>query len=118
MKEKEYGANKVIAEVQGIDPVSRTLKINDLFKWDPFHDTFKGTGESVILERIMEQRGWSSLKLDEEIASRSLILQYMRKNNIKEHNDVFSMIQGYYTNPGALLKKIRGKKNQKTKRQK
>jgi len=110
---KRVRRNKVIAEVQGIDPASRTLKINDIFKWDPFHDTFKQTGESVILERIKEQRGWSSLKLDEEIASRSLILQYMRKNNIKEHNDVFSMIQGYYTNPGALLKKIKGEEKSK-----
>ncbi|NJD03445.1 MAG: secretion system protein E [Ruminiclostridium sp.] len=105
---KRVRRNKVIAEVQEVDPVSRSIKVVDVFKWDPVLDEFKGTGESVILRRIMTQRGWDEEKLHTELNQRSLILEYMIKNNIKNYQDVFSLVQGYFTNPGTVLKKIRG----------
>ncbi len=100
--------NKVIAEVQEVDPNTRSIKVVDVFKWNPVFDEFERTGESVILHRIMEQRGWSTERLYRELRNRSLILDYMVKNRIKNYQDVFSLIQGYFTNPDALMKRIEG----------
>ena len=112
---KRVRRNKVIAEVQEVDPVSHSIKVVDVFKWDPVYDEFKGTGESVILQRIMVQRGWDQEKLNEELEQRGLILKYMIKNNIKNYQDVFSLVQGYFTNPDKVLKKIGGQNLSKQK---
>ena len=110
---KRVRRNKVIAEVQEVDPASRSIKVVDVFKWDPVGDGFGKTGESVVMQRIMEQRGWSAEKLQDELDNRILVLDYMTKNNIKNYQDVFSLIQGYFTHPDALLQKIRGSKKSK-----
>lgn len=106
---KRVRRSKVISEVQEIDPKTKTLKVIDVFRWDPVKDKFDATSESIILKRIMEQRGWSKEKLGEELDRRGMILEYMEKHNIKKYSDVFSLIQGYSTNPEAVLRKIRGK---------
>lgn len=105
---KRVRRSRVISEVQEIDPKTKTLKVMDVFRWDPVKDRFDKTGESVILKRIMEQRGWSEEKLREELDRRRVILEYMAEHDIKKYNDVFSLIQGYFTNPEAVLSKITG----------
>lgn len=110
---KRVRRNKLIAEVQEIDPKTKTLKVVDVFRWDPVKDKFDKTSESVILKRIMEQRGWSKEKLHEELRLRSKILEYMVEHSIKKYQDVFSLIQGYFTNPEAVLGKVMGEEQSK-----
>lgn len=105
---KRVRRTKVIAEVQEVDMKTRSINVVDIFKWDPVTDKFKMTGDSIILNRIMEQRGWTMEKINEEIKNRILILDHMVKNKISKYQDVFSLIEGYFTNPESVLEKIRG----------
>lgn len=105
---KRVRRTKVIAEVHEVDMKTRSINVVDIFKWDPVTDEFKMTGESIILNRIMEQRGWTMKKINNEIRNRSLILDHMVKNKINKYNEVFALIEGYFTNPESVLEKIRG----------
>jgi flagellar protein FlaI len=80
---------------------------NVVFRWDPETDTHERVNDSVVLDEIAEQRGWSDDDLAEELAVRREILDYLVVNEIADYHSVTTTIQAFARNPDEVLDRIR-----------
>jgi len=98
---------KQIVEIVDIDPVTKEILTNEVFRWDPITDGFNYSGKSYILERIRDQYDMSKEAMIEEIKRRVTVLHWMRKNNIREFKDVARVVALYAETPDRLMEQIR-----------
>ena len=106
VKGKRVRRVQSIVEFVGFEPGSDDIRINEIFRWDPASDFFERTGDSFILEEVMEQRGWTWADLDLELENRKKILEYMVLKDIRNYKEVTKLIQSYFTSPEEVLNKI------------
>ncbi|WP_321420828.1 ATPase, T2SS/T4P/T4SS family [uncultured Methanomethylovorans sp.] len=105
-KGKRVRRNIKLVEITDIDPNTRNIRTNDIFVWDSERDLFIRTGESKALMEIKLRRGWTSLKVDQELRNRKRILEYMVKNNYTDFKTISDTINAYQSAPEKLLKKL------------
>jgi len=101
---------KQIVEIIDIDPMTKEILTNEVFRWDPEHDQFYYSGKSYVLERIRAQHGLSKEEMMFELKRRIEILEWMKENNIREFKDVARIIASYNEAPEEILKRISRKK--------
>lgn len=80
-----------VVEIAGLDPATGNLQVNNVFVYDPIHDTFTYTGRSQIYAEIAERRGWSRSQLESDIKLRKNILEAMQKQGIYDYVTVASL---------------------------
>ncbi|MBN2602604.1 MAG: type II/IV secretion system ATPase subunit [Candidatus Thermoplasmatota archaeon] len=97
---------KKIIELIDIDPSTKEILTNEVFRWDPIEDRFIYSGKSYIMERIRAQHGKTKEEMREEIVNRVKILNWMRKNNIRAFKDVANTIISYSEKREELMNKI------------
>jgi flagellar protein FlaI len=98
-----------IVELQGIDQRSGELSYNNVYSWDAPRDEVQGDiGESTVIDRIKEKRGWSSAELLSEIQDRRRILQYMVDEDISRYDRFTAVIDKYYSSPTKVLDWVEG----------
>ncbi len=105
---------KQIVEIVDIDPLTKEILTNEVFRWDPVEDRFYYSGKSYILERIRGQHGMKKEEMMEELKRRVEILEWMKNNNIRAFKDVARMVATYAETPGEFMEKIRKEKKEKT----
>jgi flagellar protein FlaI len=96
-----------VAEIDGIDEKTGQLKTNTVFKWNPATDSHDFSGKSVVFEKIKERDGETDEKINYELTKRRVALEWMVKNNIREHKQVSEMIMEYYENPERFYERKR-----------
>jgi flagellar protein FlaI len=96
-----------LAELVRIDPLSKEILINDVFKWEPKTDTFSYSGRSYALEKIVERHGVTMDSIRKEIDRRKTILDWLVKSGIRRYIDVSAVIRDYYADPTKLYEKAR-----------
>ncbi|MDH3276839.1 MAG: type II/IV secretion system ATPase subunit [Nitrosopumilus sp.] len=96
-----------VAELDGIDEKTGELKTNTVFKWNPRTDSHDFSGKSVVFEKIMDRDGDSQEKIDYELTKRRVALEWMVKNDIREHRKVSEMIMEYYEDPERFYERKR-----------
>jgi flagellar protein FlaI len=96
-----------VSEIDGIDEKTGNLKTNTVFKWNPSTDTHEFTGKSVVFEKIKERDGETDEKINYELTKRRVALEWMVKNNIREHRKVSDMIMEYYEDPERFYERKR-----------
>jgi flagellar protein FlaI len=96
-----------IAELVRIDPVSKEILINDVFKWEPKTDTFAYSGRSYVLEKVVERYGASMDIIKKELDRRKTVLDWMVKSNIRRYTDVSAVIRDYYADETKTYEKAR-----------
>jgi flagellar protein FlaI len=92
------------AEIVGLDPRSKEILTNDVFKWNPTDDTFEYTGRSYLVERIAQKKGITTDQAHEEIQRRAKVLEWMRTRNVRDYKEVSDIIRRYYENPEYVYK--------------
>jgi flagellar protein FlaI len=92
-----------IVELAGIDSLTGSLQVNTVFEYDPVADTFSYTGRSRIFDEIMEYRGWTRSRLEEELQIRRNVLLAMREQGIKDYRIVARIIQTCAIRPDRVL---------------
>ncbi len=97
---------KTIVEITGLDARTGSLRINELYTWDPQNDTFKRAGDSYVLNEIMRARGWNPDKLFTEFQEREKILAYMAENNMRDYVSISLIVHMYATNPGFVIEAV------------
>lgn len=107
MKDKSIRRIVSVSEVVGLDPTTKDLLTNDVFKWDPKKDTFTYYGRSYVLEKMAERFGVGYDEAVKEIDKRRLVLEWMAENSISDYKDVAKVIRSYYLNPTELLEWIK-----------
>jgi len=95
-----------VSEVVGLDPTTKDLLTNDVFKWDPKKDTFTYYGRSYVLEKLARRFGVGYDEAVKEIDNRRLVLKWMTENSISDYKDVAKVIRSYYLNPAEFLEWI------------
>jgi len=106
VKNKRARRCKQIIEIIDIDPTTKEILTNEVFRWDPVEDKFIYSGKSYILERIRSEKDMTREQMTDEIKSRSILLDWLNKKNIREFKKVATLIVQYYENPKVILEKI------------
>jgi flagellar protein FlaI len=98
---------KQIVEIVDIDPVTKEILTNEVFRWDPVEDHFYYSGKSYVLERIRSQYEMDKDGMMEELRRRVEVLEWMKSNNIRAFKDVARVVASYTETPDELMEKVR-----------
>ncbi|NIM26571.1 MAG: type IV secretory pathway protein [Nitrosopumilaceae archaeon] len=96
-----------VAEIDGIDEKTGQIKTNTVFRWNPTTDQHEFSGRSVVFEKIKERDGETDEKINYELTKRRVALEWLVKNNIREHKKVSENIMEYYENPERFYERKR-----------
>jgi len=106
IKGKRARRCKQVIEIIDIDPTTKEILTNEVFRWDPVEDKFIFTGKSYVLERIRTQKDMSREDMTEEIKRRKKIVELMNELNIRAFRDVARLISRYSESPDQTLKEL------------
>jgi hypothetical protein len=95
-----------LVEIIGIDPQTKNLRINELFRWDPATDGFTQLGESHKLREIMKERGWTRDELKRELHRREKVLEWMVCEDTIDYRKVAEVLQTYNLDPDGKISEI------------
>jgi archaeal flagellar protein FlaI len=107
VKDKSVRRVIQISEIAGLDENTGEIRTNEIFKWDPHTDTHSYSGNSVVLEKIKERHGESDEQINYELSKRKLAIEWMVKNNIREHKEVSKNIREFYADPERFSERKR-----------
>jgi flagellar protein FlaI len=97
-----------VTEVIKLDPDTNQLIFMEPFSWvSKTDDRFESTGTSKILNNIKLQNDWTDEHLARELENRKLMIEWMRKKEIKNYKDVGKIIADYHKYSDVLLKKAK-----------
>ena len=106
---------KQVIEIIDIDPSTKEILTNEVFRWDPIEDKFIYTGKSYVLEGIRARWELTKEEISNEIRTRSEIIKWMDETNIRVFKEVAKVVSGYSENPEEFLKKMRESKKKEKK---
>ncbi|MEO9319853.1 MAG: type II/IV secretion system ATPase subunit [Nitrososphaera sp.] len=98
-----------IVEILGLDPETKELVTNVVFRWDPFTDTFEYGGRSFLLEKIADKLGLEKRQLYEQLEKRASIFEYLISKSVSDYREVSDIIRNYYKDPAGILNAIQVK---------
>jgi len=107
VKNKRARRCKQIIEIIDIDPTTKEILTNEVFRWDPVEDGFIYSGKSYVLESIRAEKDMSREDMTVELKNRTNIVDWMNKNNIREFRKVATIVSQYIENPSEVIKKIK-----------
>jgi len=96
-----------ISEIAGYDEQTGEIKTHEIFKWDPKTDTHKFAGNSVVIDKIKERHGETDEQINYELSKRKIALEWMIKNDIRDHKKVSENIMEYYADPDRFYERKR-----------
>lgn len=98
---------KSISELTGVGD-DGTLKINELFGWDPVSDSIcMKEGRSTVLDRIRSDRGWDDDRLVEELSSRASVLRWIGENSVVDEARIKKIVESFHRDRKGLLRFIK-----------
>jgi len=101
---------KQVVEIIDVDPKTKEVLTNEVFRWDPAEDVFVYSGNSYILNKIQAKLGLSKEEMMEELKRRTKILEWMRKKGIRTYRDVAKIVAEYTEKPEEFMKSVEEKK--------
>jgi len=97
-----------VTEVIKLDPDTNQLIFMEPFRWiSKTDDRFESSGSSKILNNIRLENDWTEDQLNKELENRMLILEWMKKKNIRSYKEVGRVVSEYNKYPEELLKKAK-----------
>ncbi|MGY5144287.1 MAG: type II/IV secretion system ATPase subunit [Candidatus Nitrosopumilus sp. bin_32a] len=96
-----------VSEIDGIDEATGNIKTHEIFKWNPKTDVHEYMGNSVIFRKLKERDGDSEEKINYELTKRRLALEWMVKNDIRDHKEVSANVMDYYADPERYYERKR-----------
>ncbi|MEA3255307.1 MAG: type II/IV secretion system ATPase subunit [Candidatus Altiarchaeota archaeon] len=91
-----------VVEVLELEPETKGLITNPVFRWNGENDTFENVGRFMLFDKIAEEFGIAAESLIEEHKKRSDFLHELKKNNVKNHIEFTRKIMEYYGEFSAL----------------
>ncbi len=95
-----------IVEITDIDPVTKNIRTNDIFVWNPMNDVIERVGESKALKDIEARRGWTANELKAELVRRQKVLEYLIDNKINDFKAIATIIHAYESTPEKVVEKL------------
>jgi len=96
-----------VTEVMDLDPSTKEVLTNEVYRWDAKRDVFLHSGHSYILEKNMKRMGLGEDEVREELLRRKTVLEWMVKNKVRRYTDVAAVIRKYYADPARVYRMAR-----------
>ena len=106
--ESRVRRNRIIAEIEGIDQRTGDLDYSTAFEWRADDDSFEQR-DSIILDEIQDERGWSRAELLQELRNRKRVLQYLVDRDVQDYRQFTALVNEYYAHPDRVVKRIEGR---------
>ncbi len=103
----KHGSNRKtiqVSEIIGLDPRSKEILTNEVYRWNANRDVFEFTGRSYLVERIAARDGVSLKEANQELVKRARIIEWMAKRKIRSFRKVSDITRRYYEQPEKVLK--------------
>jgi len=107
VKDKRARRCKQIIEIIDIDPTTKEILTNEVFRWDPVEDIFVYSGKSYVLERIRAEKDMTREDMTDEIRKRKEIVEWMNNTNVREFRGVANIVSRYMEDPLETYKQIK-----------
>ncbi len=105
---KRVRRTKQITEVVGLDPNTREILTNEVFRWEPSTDEFEFSGISYALERIAAETGVEPREVMAEMERRIQLINHLVDAEVREYDEVTKWIKDYYKDPDKTRAKYEG----------
>lgn len=107
-REKGKSARRVkeIVEIESVDPKTNEMRTKKVFMWNPASDTFERVEDSIKLKKYATAIGGTLEGVMKEIENRKKVLEWLRKNKIRDYLEVTKYINLHYKEPEKLLRMI------------
>jgi len=96
----------VVSEIIELDTQTNEILTNELFHYEPQHDSYSSLGRSYLLEKIADQTGRSMLEVNEDLEKKTRILAWMVDSGIRKFSEVTEIIRNYYNDPDDVYKLV------------
>ncbi len=96
-----------VSEMVGWDKEKNDFKVQEIFTWNTEKDTYEKVARSPLLDRIAAQWGYSKEEIDQELAMRQTILEYMVKNHLRSYEQVSKLVLDYFSDPQQIYRKAK-----------
>jgi len=97
-----------VNEIIKLDPESNRLVTMTPFSWvSERDDRFEYSGGSAMLDKVKQQRGWNDEQLNQELSNRTVILEWMKRRNLRSYEQVGKIVSEYRKNPESVLRKVK-----------
>jgi len=103
---KRVRRTKQLSEIVGLDPHTREILTNEVFRWQPKDDSFRFSGVSYVLERIQVEKGMTPQQMKQEVENRVEIIKYMIKHQVRNYKDVARLVTSYYKDPATTMERV------------
>lgn len=105
-KGKRVRRIKEVVELVGMDPSTKEILTNTVFRWDAANDTFETGTRSYMLDDIAQERNWTKERMRQEQASRRKVLQWMIDQGFRDTRQITQVVQHYYRDPAGVLARV------------
>ncbi len=95
---------KTVTEMVGLDPNTKEILTNEVFRWDPAHDEFEYTGTSYNMQRIALETGRTEDQVEQDWADREKVIRYLIRHKMHHYRDVHEVINAYYKHPEQTMR--------------
>ncbi|GAA0658482.1 type II/IV secretion system ATPase subunit [Salarchaeum japonicum] len=106
--ENRVRRNRTIAEIEGIDQRTGDLDYSTAFEWRAGDDSFQQF-DSIVLDEIRDERGWSRGELLRELRNRKKVLQYLVESGVTDYRQFTALVNEYYAHPERTVSRIEGR---------
>ncbi|HLF16005.1 MAG TPA: type II/IV secretion system ATPase subunit [Candidatus Thermoplasmatota archaeon] len=110
VKGKRVRRIKEVVELVGMDPSTKELLTNTVFRWEPGADRFEMGPRSYILERIAAARSWSREQAQAEFERRKRLLQLVLDTGVKDVRAFTELVKAYYRDPDGLVRQLQAQR--------
>lgn len=100
---KRVRKTKQMTELVAVDPNTKELLTNEVFRWTPETDKFTYSGVSYVLQRIAQETGKSLVTVQSEMTERAKLLDILVKRGVVAYDQVASVITSYYKERAKVL---------------
>jgi flagellar protein FlaI len=94
-------------EMVELDPKTKELLSEEVFRWNAKDDRFVSSRHSTILDRYVKKLDLNEEDVRRELYSRKTVLEWMVENGIRCQTEVANVIREYYANPQRVFQKAR-----------
>ncbi len=97
-----------VTEIIKLDSDTNQLIFMAPFTWvSKTDDRFESSRDSKIYNKIKQQNDWTDEQLELEISNRMLVLEWMRKKNIRSYQEFGRVVADYQKYPKEVLKRVK-----------
>jgi flagellar protein FlaI len=98
---------KQIVEIVGFEPETNELITNTVYEWDPATDRHIFKGHSFLFDKIMEMKSLTHDEMMAEFDRRVEVVMYLLKKDIRNHREIWNLVNSYYKDHDKTLDRIR-----------